>query len=948
MASLIAIAIPRGQQSVVGGLVYVRPASSTDVADVPDQGMLSPLYDSTGTVAVSNPLLINENGDVLQVYTYAGPLMFDYYDANNVMRYRVMPDDIEDTDPDGGEADTLMIECPTYIDGDGFIHIDKTPLHDIEVSTLATMRVNVGPYAIQCFLSFVPEDGMISPFLDSVSAFVYDASSFDQYYKSYSVISLTQEQNQNEVVISLTINTDTIRSEGSLINNGSSLVFESSTPLWNRAKMVRLLVTGTFNGISNVQYQCIGWYRNGVNTIMPGTFYNYATTNYVTANAQNSGYVLTFDFMGQNWSGVVTANLSTFDTYREEVHPYLVTPCFVARKYLSSGRTGPQGIQGPIGPMGPQGPQGDQGPAGVQGSIGYNGPAGPVGPQGPQGDQGPPGLPGPLSSTWLTIPSVNSSGTSSSIINLIYTLPDSSNYTGTMVMVGAAVTMNGDAYNLNVQSRISNNMSYYSDGQANFSISGTTGAGISTGAYAYQDGTTLTITILNAVGINPSQVTFRFAQILRGIQGPAGVEGPIGPQGPIGATGLQGPVGPQGPSGGLGPQGSVGPQGPQGDQGPIGISGSPGPTGPQGVPGPIGPQGDQGPAGTTGLQGPVGPQGPMGQVGPQGNEGAQGIQGIQGIPGPIGPEGQQGIQGVPGVNGQDGEDGAGIRVAGVVPTYADLPTTATVGDGWFVDEDGLMYVWDGTEFPAEGDGVPIRGIQGVQGPTGAQGIQGETGAIYSPTVVPISYNSIAIGFTPSDPALPTILPITITAPTGPQGEIGPEGPMGPQGIQGPQGTGLLTPTANDAYLVGVMSGYNTTRWVGWSTSVLSTMPAGTDNQTITISMGNAGNNWADVWGGASVNANTPLIISLAGAFPANTRYMWQGELAVANLFATVFLFVADTTGGLGNYIFKVKPIMWDDTPVDVPQVGITAASRLFLYYPPILGRTASIKLKMIG
>lgn len=136
------------------------------------------------------------------------------------------------------------------------------------------------------------------------------------------------------------------------------------------------------------------------------------------------------------------------------------------------------------------------------------------------------------------------------------------------------------------------------------------------------------------------------------------------------------------------------------------------------------------------------------------------LKGPAGDPGPRGAQGQQGIP------GPAGEDGAGIAIAGSVADYADLPTALTetdVGKGYLVEADGRLYVWTGSQFPANGQGVEFRGPQGPQGrqgelgpegPEGARGATGETG-----------------------PA----------GPTGPAGERGETGPAGEQGERGPQG-----------------------------------------------------------------------------------------------------------------------------------------------------------------
>lgn len=114
-----------------------------------------------------------------------------------------------------------------------------------------------------------------------------------------------------------------------------------------------------------------------------------------------------------------------------------------------------------------------------------------------------------------------------------------------------------------------------------------------------------------------------------------------------------------------------------------------------------------------------------------------------------GPKGDTGSTGATGPQGPQGPAGAGITLAGDVPTYADLPDDLTTGDAgkaYEVLADGHLYVWTGTQFPAEGLGTEFRGPQGdqgiqgpkgdtgdtgpqgTQGPSGAQGPQGDTGA----------------------------------------------------------------------------------------------------------------------------------------------------------------------------------------------------------------------------
>lgn len=47
-----------------------------------------------------------------------------------------------------------------------------------------------------------------------------------------------------------------------------------------------------------------------------------------------------------------------------------------------------------------------------------------------------------------------------------------------------------------------------------------------------------------------------------------------------------------------------------------------------------------------------------------------------------------------------------VNLKGRKATYADLPSTGnTAGDAWQLDSDGLIYVWDGTAWPVEGNGI---------------------------------------------------------------------------------------------------------------------------------------------------------------------------------------------------------------------------------------------------
>lgn len=207
---------------------------------------------------------------------------------------------------------------------------------------------------------------------------------------------------------------------------------------------------------------------------------------------------------------------------------------------------------------------------------------------------------------------------------------------------------------------------------------------------------------------------------IRGPKGDTGERGPVGPVGPEGPQGVQGPQGAIGPTGATGPRGEIGPTGPQGIIGPKGDGiqidsvvetyedlpddivvagysvlnledsliyiwlGSDWPVEGNGIP-ITGPQGE---TGATGPAGPYGPQGPM------------------------------------------GEAAAAISIDGRVDTYADLAGVSTPTDGtaYFNDDDGLLYIYYDGDWPAEGDGAPVQGVQGPIGPQGVEGPAGQDGA----------------------------------------------------------------------------------------------------------------------------------------------------------------------------------------------------------------------------
>lgn len=77
--------------------------------------------------------------------------------------------------------------------------------------------------------------------------------------------------------------------------------------------------------------------------------------------------------------------------------------------------------------------------------------------------------------------------------------------------------------------------------------------------------------------------------------------------------------------------------------------------------------------------------------------------------------------------GAAGADGTGIEISGSVATYSALPTglgPTDAGKGYLVEADGLLYIWSGTAFPTNGNGVAFKGDKGDQGLPGPAGTDG--------------------------------------------------------------------------------------------------------------------------------------------------------------------------------------------------------------------------------
>jgi len=415
--------------------------------------------------------------------------------------------------------------------------------------------------------------------------------------------------------------------------------------------------------------------------------------------------------------------------------------------------------------------------------------------------------------------------------------------------------------------------------------------------------------------------------------------GKIGPTGPTGATGPQGPAGKDGggtgggATGPTGRAGTTGPTGADGATGPTGATGQDGAgialsmsvetyadlaslglgeedkgkavyvetdgklyiwsgtsfpveedgiefQGPTGPTGPIGPQGPQGLQGVAGATGATGHDGVDGAAGPVGPTGVTGQDGNNGVTGPQGPQGLQGVAGATGPTGATGQDGAGIALSMSVETYADLASLGLgeedKGKAVYVETDGKLYIWGGTSFPAEEDGIEFRGTtgppgeqgtQGVTGATGATGQDGNDGATGPQGIQGIPGVDGATGATGQDGSRGV---------TGATGQDGNDGTTGPQGIQGIPGVDGATGATGPQGLQGIAGATGQDGNDGATGATGSTGSTGQDGSVANIVV----DGYTIVGAGTTLSPFSVDVTELISSAPENVLSVDDGKLLV--------------------------------------------------------------------
>ncbi len=293
-----------------------------------------------------------------------------------------------------------------------------------------------------------------------------------------------------------------------------------------------------------------------------------------------------------------------------------------------------------------------------------------------------------------------------------------------------------------------------------------------------------------------------------GVTGPTGPTGATGQQGSkgdtgeTGATGPTGAVGPTGPAGETGATGATGPTGATGTPGTPGADGSDGTdgtaatiqigsisTGAPGSSATVVNSGDstsavfdftvpQGPTGATGATGPTGAAGSNGTNGLDGTDGVDGapfrivstfstlnafnLAVLENEPGSayiVGgnlyfwntiSETYDNLGSIIGPTGPTGAQGTDIHFSGSVSTVSQLPSSGNeVNDAYIVDEDGNLYVWNGSSWTDAGQIVGPRGDTGPTGATGNTGPTGATGTYSASAPIVISNGQVSIQADPT-------------------------------------------------------------------------------------------------------------------------------------------------------------------------------------------------------
>jgi hypothetical protein len=249
------------------------------------------------------------------------------------------------------------------------------------------------------------------------------------------------------------------------------------------------------------------------------------------------------------------------------------------------------------------------------------------------------------------------------------------------------------------------------------------------------------------------------------------------------------------------------------------------------------------------------------------------VGGGGGVPGPVGPQGPQGIQGPAGpqgIQGAQGAPGASVTIEGSVATVGDLASKPQVsGQGWIVQADGDLYVWDASSSAWESVGQIVgpqgpQGIQGVQGIQGPQGVAGTPGA--AATVAVGTVTGLPSGSSPTvaNAGTATAAVLNFGIPAGATGATGPAGPAGPAGAPGTNAVvGVPAGSYGDGANVPAITVNSSNQITNITPTPITPAGIGAVPTSRTVTAGSG------LTGGGDLSANRTLAIAASGVTPGS-------------------------------------------------------------------------------
>jgi hypothetical protein len=232
---------------------------------------------------------------------------------------------------------------------------------------------------------------------------------------------------------------------------------------------------------------------------------------------------------------------------------------------------------------------------------------------------------------------------------------------------------------------------------------------------------------------------------------------------------------------------------------------------------------------------------------------------------------------VTGPTGPTGAQGVAVNLKGSKDLISQLPATGNdPNDAWIVQEDGDLYVWDGSIWYSAGQIVGPVGPTGASGADGADGADGLNGA---------------------------------TGPTGATGETGPTGPSGVISVTGPitnDGTSTEANLGIDQSLISIAN----TQVTGLGAAATETNTLTLGSTTLTL-----GGTTTSV-SGLTLDSPT-LNLSTSVIFEGTTADAYETTLTVTDPTADRTITLPNATGTVALVEQTLKSFNQSTTAIDV-------------------------------